>query len=111
MCDGLEVPSRMTAEEPILLGLAEARRGEAPRGHQGTESPSARALRRKPDRFTPSSTRRTAVRGPYADFLAKLNSLRRRIRLLRLSHRREETKKAFHSRNLKRIVDPLIDAH
>lgn len=48
---------------------------------------------------------------PYADLLAKLNSRGWRTRLLRLSHRPEETKKAFHSRNLESIVDTLIDAH
>src|SRR5271167_1934517 len=52
-------------KKPILLGLAEASRGEAPRGIQeGTESPSGDALCRKPGYFTPSSTRRTAVCGP-----------------------------------------------
>ena len=52
-------------KKPILFGLAEASRGEAPRGIQeGTESPSGDALCRKPGYFTPSSTRRTAVCGP-----------------------------------------------
>jgi hypothetical protein len=97
----------MRAEESIIVG---PRRSQVPRGQEGTESPSGEALAGNPGCFTLLNCR-TAVRGPYTDLLAKLNLLGWRTRPLRLSYRPEETKKAFHSRNLKSIVDTLIDAY